>query len=272
MVDIFAERMKVLAKKTFIQVPRNFTGGSPHTPLKFDLAMNSIPIVKLMLSHGFPRRVFLKCFVEDVYQQDNLECVPCSNAAMMSLRRKIVRGDWIKFNVTECYEGLGGLGHSGLYARDVLDFSQKRGMRHLRSSWRFRIGSYAWAQPFRDEGVLAMKAAIACNLPVCVALFMPDDYNEEEHPTGPENGDCNADTILGLFYHQVCLVGYCENRFYFVDSQGPGWGAGGFGSFKLDVLKKNGDQEFFAYAYTATDEIDDSLEQLVWKWGPPTGH
>jgi hypothetical protein len=215
-----------------------------------------------MLSHGIPNEASLKQYVAKVYQQATSACVPFSIAAMMSTLRNIDRREWISLDAADCYYQLGGSDSSGIGARETLQYFQKKGMADRNGKRRFRIGTYAWAQARRDEGISAIKASIAAHLPCVVALFMPKDYQTTK------TGTCDSTDVDLRSYHQVCVVGYDKDRFYFVDSRGPQWGAAGFGSFLIDALKAS-QQKYFAYACTAIDVIDESVEKLEWNWRNP---
>lgn len=261
-MDLFAQRARALAKSRPSESSSDFSSGAvPHIPLTGDLALASIPSVKLLLSHGLPHEADLKDFVRYVYDQSSSACVPFSTAAMMSIARYIDRREWITFNAAKCYTDLGGSLVSGMDAREVLRYSQKKGMLERGGFRRFRIGTYAWAQVHRDEGINAVKAAIAAHLPCVMALYMPTDYLETK------TGDCTGEVDTGL-YHQICVVGYDKKKFHFVDSQGEDWGTMGCGSLSFECVKDDR-QKTFAYAYTAIDVIDESLCKLNWNWDEP---
>jgi hypothetical protein len=165
---------------------------------------------------------------------------------MQSIFEQEEQQKWLVFDAAELYHACGGDGEEGVSADTVLDYMQNTGIRVLSQSHRYRIGSYAYADPFSD-GITPIKAALAVGRPCVLALLLPSDFL---------SGDCGEGAQVTSGYHQVLVTGYDDSRLKFLNSYGNSYGDNGFGSLPISFLQRP-EQEGFVYAFTAIDAIDD---------------
>jgi hypothetical protein len=217
-----------------------------------DLDLASIQEVAELLRDGFPSQATLWDYVLMIYNQGSQpSCVPFSVAAMQSVFEHIEHGWWGELDAEECYWANGGDGTNGVETRQVLQWEQNVGMYFLNTGRRYRIGSFAFADPRTDAGVNSIKAAVAAKRPCVLALLLPEDFWA---------GDSTG-AVVTRGYHQICVTGYTPERLLFVNSWGVDYGNGGFGSIPWSFLRKP-EQTHFTYAFTAIDAIDTRLQVL----------
>jgi hypothetical protein len=216
------------------------------------LDLSSFKEVADVLRAGVPPAADLYNYVQLIYNQGSLPaCVTFSIAAMQSVFEYIETGWHREMDAVECYLKNGGNGRDGVPTQPTLQWCKDIGLLWLNTSKRYRIGSYAFADPRTTTGIEALKASIAAKRPCVLALLLPADF---------WNGDsAGAEVTNG--YHQICLTGYTHDRFKFVNSWGTEFGNNGFGSIPWSFLQKP-EQANFTYAYTAIDAIDTNLLPL----------
>lgn len=235
-----------------------FTSGAvPLNPLTTLTNMAALSSVQAQLAEGLPDAYSLEQYIRGVYKQGagpggdphDYTCVPYSAAAMLSIFCQAAYGKWLTFDAEECYTAVGGTGEHGVPVTAVLDWARDTGFRDISTGQRHKISSSGVQDPTTPDGQGALKAAIASKTPCLIGLLLPSDFDEQ---IGGD-GNCQSTTVTREF-HQVCVFGYDAARFYFLNSQGAGWGANGRGSIPWSVLNADG-QPGLAYAATATDTI-----------------
>lgn len=104
-----------------------------------------------------------------------------------------------------------------------------------------------------------MKAAISLGRPCVLTLLLPADFENQWKAYGG-TGDCQSDVVTSG-YHQICLIGYTDQRFHFLNSYSDQWGDSGKGTIAWSFLD-NEYEQYSAYAYTAVDASDAGLLPL----------
>jgi Papain family cysteine protease len=247
-MDIHVARAEVLAALPDFNLPVGFgLGAVPLNPDSKLLDLRSLPVIKKALAAGIPKSTDLSQYVKGVYNQGaENSCVVYSLAAVQSVSKEEMLGDWLTFDAEECYKACGGYGPNGVPAPDVLNWEERTGFRDIASNRRYQITSYAHAD-LSNSGIEALKASIASRHPCVLALLLPSDFGNQFGGSG----DCASDTVTNG-YHQVCVVGYTADRVTILNSWGSGWGRNGIGTIRWEFLQ-NPDQQYFAYAYTVSE-------------------
>ena len=223
-------------------------GGRPWDPAT--APRNLSLIANLSPAAGVPTSFDLSSYVSRVYDQGEIPACACySVAAMQSIFEAIERGQWMAFDALECYRAVGGTGATGVDSASVFAYAQSTGLLAAATVHRYRIKSYAAVQLGPAGQLQTVKAAVANNRPVVLAMLLPGDW-------GQDAGQSLGASVSGTL-HQVCLTGYDNSRLYFVNSQGSAWGDEGFGSVPANYVLR-GEQDGYSYAYTAVDAVDDN--------------
>ncbi len=171
-----------------------------------------------------------------------------SIAGMQSIFEEILQQRTIMFDAAELYRDLGGNG-DGISAPEALTWDQTTGLKDVATAQRYKIQSSAFADPTTADGIVTLKTAVSVQCPCVVALLLPSDFGDQVNGSG----DCNG-TVTGEF-HQVCLIGYDDERFKFLNSFGPSWGKNGIGTLPWSFLQ-DPSQAGSAYAYTVSDRAE----------------
>lgn len=188
-------------------------------------------------------------YIRGVYNQGSVpSCVAHSSAGMQSINEQMERGTWIEMDALRCYRDNGGNGTNGVDTQRVLSYMQSQGMPIVGSALRYKLATYAFAQPMQQAGVEAIKAAIATGHPCVVALLLPTDWM-----SGMNAGLGAVNTAA---YHQVVLVAYTPDRVTFLNSWGSQYGQNGLGSIPWSYLQRS-EQQGRVYAYTEVDAPDE---------------
>ncbi len=224
------------------------TGAIPLTPDTRLAAMSAWVSLQKQISKGVPGSYSLAADVTgQAYDQGTEDsCVAYSIAGMQSIFGNILYKKWMIFDAEDCYRSNGGTGDNGILTKSALVWDETTGFRDITSGIRYKISSYAFADPTSAAGQSVIKAAIASNDPAVLAMLLPTDFGSQWNASG----DCSGSPTTS--YHQVCIIGYDAARCYFLNSWGPTWGANGKGSVTWAYLT-NPTQDGWAYAYTATD-------------------
>ncbi|MBI5674589.1 MAG: hypothetical protein HZC48_02010 [Nitrospirae bacterium] len=214
-MDLNVQRAKVLAKLPDFDSRGFGLGAVPLAYTLFDQQIAFLSEIQKQLKAGLPSAFSLSNFIDDVYNQGSLpSCVAHSTAAMQSIFERIEHGAWFTLNAEECYRANGGDGHNGVNSRVVLNWEETSGMQDIASSVRYKIGSFAVADPKTSDGITLIKAAIATRRPCVLALLLPQDF---------WIGDSTGEVVTNG-YHQICVTGYTSERFEFVNSWGRSFG------------------------------------------------
>ena len=254
-MSLLQERAAVLAALQNFDSRGYGTGALPLNIDARDYAISDLPRVRAAPA---AEQADLSPYVQGIYDQGQLpSCVAHSTAAMQSIFENIEHGQWFELDAVECYQQNGGTGSDGVDTRQVLSWEQNTGMRAVANGRRYRIGSFAFANPQDANGQSAIKAALAASCPCVLAMLLPDDF---------WNGDSQGDVVTNG-YHQVCLVGFDGDRVEFVNSWGTSYGNMGFGSVPWRFLER-AEQQHFVYAFTAIDVIDPASKSQ-WSAAPP---
>lgn len=214
-----------------------------NTPPRLSLAKMGIA------ADAVPAVFDLSGYVKRVYDQGNVPACTCySVAAMQSIFEAIEQGQWMAFDALECYRAVGGTGAIGVDSASVLAYAQSTGLLASGTVHRYRIETYAAVRLGPGGQLEPIKAAVATRRPVVMAMLLPEDWGQD---AGQSAGGNASGTL-----HQVCLTGYDDSRFYFVNSQGSAWGDEGFGSVPTDFVLR-AEQTGYSYAFTTIDAVDD---------------
>jgi hypothetical protein len=251
-MDINIERARILSSLPQFDSRGFGLGALPlnHDARHMDLA--SLAEVAEVLRTNIPPEADLWDYVQLIYNQGSLPaCVSYSIAGMQTVFQFIETGWHRELNADDCYWRNGGDGQHGIDTPRALQWCKDTGLLWVNTTRRYRIGSYAFADPRTESGIKSIKAAIAAKRPCVLALLLPQDFWE---------GDSTS-AVVSSGYHQICLTGYTAERFRFVNSWGGGYGNGGFGSIPWSYLLRP-EQQNFTYAFTAIDAVDTNLLRL----------
>ncbi len=203
-------------------------------------------------------------YAKTVYDQGGAEsCVAYSIAGMQSIFEQILRSQTIKFDADELYHAVGGSGSSGVSAPDALWWDESTGLQDIATGQRYKIKAFAFADPTSDAGIATIKTAISANCPCVLALLLPSDFADQVNGSGDCNGTVTSD------YHQVCVIGYTEDRVIFLNSYGDTWGNKGIGTIPWSFLKDPA-QSGSVFAYTISDTGQPGAKQFFLRaWSAP---
>jgi len=247
-MDLDVLRAKNLAKLPPLDSRGFGTGSLTLNPDSRLRAMESLRVIRRVKAMGIPNQADLTTYVKGNYNQgDENSCVAYSVAGMQSTYEEIEHNRWITFDAEESYVANGGYGPNGISAVDALDWEESPGMRDISTGQRYKIATYAFANPMTDAGIQTIKAAIAAKRPCVLALLLPADFGDQFEG----DGTCKSDVVTSG-YHQICVVGYDQVRFKLLNSWGNNWGIKGIGSIKWSFVQK-AEQRGWVYAYTTTD-------------------
>jgi hypothetical protein len=257
------EAMKRIAELPDFEARGFGLGAEPIGRDTRDIEASSLSEVSAILAAGVPDQADLSEYVCLIYNQGGLPaCVTYSIAGMQSLFAKIDRNVCLELDATGAYWENGGDGVHGVNIRTTLSWEQRVGMKVVNGTQRFRIGTYAYADPRIDFGVLSIKAAIAARRPCILAMLLPEDFFD---------GDSTG-VVVTRGYHQVCIVGYTSQRVFYVNSFGDTFGNRGFGSVPWSYLRRpeQSQGQVWVFAYTAVDYLDEGLRTLFTpRFSPP---
>jgi Papain family cysteine protease len=247
-MDINIARAKSLAQLPDLVKPEEYGLGAlplnPDTRLRH---MMSLSIVRAAAAAPIPAAADLSAFVKDCYNQGQEDsCVAYSCAGMMSVFEDQRSSNWIKLNAEECYVACGGSGQNGISTKDALDWIEQKGFGDSNDQKRYQVATYAFTDPRTVDGWNTLRAALAADLPCVIALLLPSDFGAQFGASG----DCGSTTITNA-YHQVCAIGYTNDRLNILNSWGPTWGNQGMGSILLAAIQAP-QQQNYAYAYTVS--------------------
>ncbi|SRR6266404_1686834 len=232
-------------------------GGTGATPLPYDWRDRLVerhPSVSPFLS-SFPESASLRQYQTGpaLNQGEESSCVAFSSCHLQAFYEQMERKQWVVFDGHALYVENGGTGNNGVLTRDVLQYLQARGCPVLGASTRYKIQSYAFVD-FSNDFLLAIqtvKAAIAANRPVVLAMLLPSDFT-----SGTSVGQTGSQVTSG--YHQVLVGGYTLKGLDIFNSWGPGFGDNGWANVSIDYLARP-EQQGWLYAFTSFDGPDDNL-------------
>ena len=238
--------------------PRAFASGA--LPIVPDSRLSSFraasSVMTVLAGGGPPLRFSLEQFVGAPYDQYagsasrvSFKCVAYSTAAMVSIFCNERYGSWLGFDAEECYARCGGTSTSGIQLSDALNFAINPGFRDAATGHRYPLSSAHVIAPVDNDGEAQVKAAIAAGNPCVLNLLLPQDFFQQE----PGSGNCSSTTITNA-YHQVCVYAYDDVRFYFLNSEGIGWGTAGKGSIPWALLAMNPEPNWCG-AGLCTDDV-----------------
>jgi hypothetical protein len=187
-----------------------------------------------------------------VYDQDLAStnaCVAYSMAAALSIFNQSLYSVRRVFDAEKFFIEAGGVPGQTLDPMAALNRAQQYGLCEIATGNYYRIANYVVIYPNQANGQTAIKAAINLGSPCVVALTVPSDFDAQVG----RSGDCNATDANPDEPHQVCVWGYTDDRFYFVNTEGTQWGTNGIGSITWDFLSSTQEQ-FAAYGATLTDD------------------
>lgn len=182
-------------------------------------------------------------------QDGKAACTAGSSSHMQAFYEVMERGKWIVFDWDRLYTENGGTGNNGLSSRDVLQDLQDQGCPVLGSDERYKIKQYAFVDFSSnfDLAIQTVKAAIAADCPVVLAMLLPSDFGERE--CGKPNSTVTSS------YHQVMIGGYSPDGLDPFNSWGPSFADLGWCHIRTEFLARP-QQRGWLYAFTTLDAPD----------------
>src|SRR5579859_617499 len=242
-MDFHLRRAQILASLPRIGNRRRGTGAIPLSPdSRLKTMASFVPIETEVPSP----QADLSKFVKDAYDQGVKDaCVAYSIAGMQSTFQAIRNSKWLTFDAEALYCDNGGIGTNGISTLEALAWDKTNGLTDSTSKSTDKIVDFGFADPTTVDGISSIKSAISAKHPCVLALLLPSDFNDHFGGSGDCKGTITSD------YHQVCPVGYDEERLTFLNSWGKSWGKNGIGTIAWSFLK-DPSQAGSAYAYTVT--------------------